>query len=300
MSDHPRSTRWPRSIAGSGLPHPILVDIARARSPTAIRAARPDHALAVPPHPAEPRCQRHQPAAAHQPRPGTDGDRAIPAHPQTIEFDLASGERGPRRTGGRDLSQTPAEADGSDRRQQRAAPSLVLATLAAGRDVAVSRGESVEIGGAFRVPAVLEQSGAPTRRRRDDEPHSTVRLRAGDHPRPGDDVAVVLKVHPSNYRADGFVETTPVADLATPGNPLVVDIGSGLIDADVPWLGGPPPAWLAGEPAAVQTLGGGARRDVQRRQAARRATGRDHRPPSRPRRRCAKHPLARALRCGGT
>ena len=65
-------------------------------------------------------------------------------------------------------------------------------------------------------------------------------------------------VHPSNYRVEGFVEGTSVAELATLGVPVVADIGSGLIDANCPWLGGPPPAWLAGEPAARQTLDDGA------------------------------------------
>ena len=86
-----------------------------------------------------------------------------------------------------------------------AAVLLVLAALAAGRDVPVSRGESVEIGGGFRVPEVMEQSGARLRRRRHDEPHPPRRLPPGDR-RAGADVALVLKVHPSNYRVDGFVE----------------------------------------------------------------------------------------------
>jgi L-seryl-tRNA(Ser) seleniumtransferase len=69
---------------------------------------------------------------------------------------------------------------------------------------------------------------------------------------------MVLKVHPSNYRVEGFVEETSVRELATLGVPVVADIGSGLIDATCPWLSGPPPAWLAGEPAALQTLADGA------------------------------------------
>jgi L-seryl-tRNA(Ser) seleniumtransferase len=110
----------------------------------------------------------------------------------------------------------------------------------------------------------------------------------------------VLKVHPSNYRIDGFVEDTPVSELATLGLPVVVDIGSGLLDANVPWLAGPPPAWLAGEPAAVQTLAdgaglvtfsgdkllGGPQAGVIAGRADLVAA-------------CAAHPLARALRPGG-
>ncbi len=122
----------------------------------------------------------------------------------------------------------------------------------------MSRGESVEIGGGFRVPEVIEQSGA-----RLVDVGTTNRTRLADYrkaiERPAADVALVLKVHPSNYRLDGFVEDTPVAELVTLGVPVVVDLGSGLLDATCPWLPGPhPPPWLAGEPAAVQTLAAGA------------------------------------------
>ena len=131
---------------------------------------------------------------------------------------------------------------------------LVLAALGAGRDVPVSRGESVEIGGSFRVPDVMEQSGA-----RLVDVGTTNRTRLGDYRRaldkPGVDAALVLKVHPSNYRVEGFVEETSVSELATLGVPVVADIGSGLIDASCPWMAGPPPAWLAGEPAARQLRG---------------------------------------------
>jgi L-seryl-tRNA(Ser) seleniumtransferase len=71
-------------------------------------------------------------------------------------------------------------------------------------------------------------------------------------------VAAVLKVHPSNFRIEGFVEGTTIAELATLDLPVIADIGSGLIDANCPWLGGPPPAWLHGEPAARQSLDDGA------------------------------------------
>src|SRR4029079_9005205 len=105
---------------------------------------------------------------------------------------------------------------------------------------------------------------------------------------------------PSNYRVDGFVETTPIDQLATLGVPLVADIGSGLVDADVPWLPGPPPAWLAGEPAAVQTLAARAAlvtfsgdKLLGGPQAGIIAGRRDLVAA------CAAHPLARALRCGG-
>jgi L-seryl-tRNA(Ser) seleniumtransferase len=180
-----------------------------------------------------------------------------------------------------------------------AAVMLVLAALAAGRDVPVSRGESVEIGGSFRVPDVMEQSGA-----RLVDVGTTNRTRLDDYrraiERPDVDAALVLKVHPSNYRVEGFVEETPVRELATLGVPVVADIGSGLIDANCPWLPGAPPAWLAGEPAALQTLADGAALVTfsgdklfggpQAGIIAGRADLVE---------RCQRHPLARALRPGG-
>ncbi|MCB0968187.1 MAG: L-seryl-tRNA(Sec) selenium transferase, partial [Ilumatobacter sp.] len=222
------------------------------------------------------------------------------ARAQTVEFDLATGERGSRqRAVGQLFARLCGAEDAIVVNNNAAAVLLVLAALAEGRDVAVSRGESVEIGGAFRVPEVMEQSGA-----RLVDVGTTNRTRLADYERaivrPGTDVALVLKVHPSNYRVEGFVEETSIAELATLDVPVVADIGSGLVDATVPWMRGAPPAWLTGEPAAVQTLADGAdlvtfsgdkllggpqagiivgRRDLVQR--------------------CAKHPLARALRCGG-
>ena len=246
-----------RSIADSGLPHPILVDIARAaiadRDPGSARARADEfrRTLLAP-------VVNATGVLLH-----TNLGRAPlavdhPARPQTIEFDLATGERGSRqRAVGQLFAKLCGAEDAIVVNNNAAAVLLVLATLAAGRDVAVSRGESVEIGGAFRVPEVLEQSGA-----RLVDVGTTNRTRLADYQRaivrPGNDIAVVLKVHPSNYRIDGFVESTSVSELAGLGIPIVADIGSGLIDADVPWLGGPPPAWLAGEPAALQTLEAGA------------------------------------------
>jgi L-seryl-tRNA(Ser) seleniumtransferase len=134
---------------------------------------------------------------------------------------------------------------------------LVLGALADGRDVAVSRGESVEIGGGFRIPDVLEQSGA-----RLVDVGTTNRTRLRDYAKAVEskknDIALLLKVHPSNFSVNGFVEETPVSQLATLGVPVVADIGSGFIDETCPWLSGPAPSWLAGEPAAKQALQAGA------------------------------------------
>ena len=69
---------------------------------------------------------------------------------------------------------------------------------------------------------------------------------------------MLLWVHNSNYRIVGFTSQPSVAELATLGVPVVADLGSGLLDATCPWLSGPPPSWLAGEPALRQTLEAGA------------------------------------------
>ena len=285
--------------SAGGLPHPILVELARA---AIAEGATDTYARRV----EEYRRSLLTPVVnATGVLLHTNLGRAPlahrqPARPQTVEFDLATGERGSRQ---RSVGQLFATLTGAESaiivNNNAAAVLLVVAALAAGRDVAVSRGESVEIGGAFRVPEVMEQSGA-----RLVDVGTTNRTRLSDYERaivrPGNDVAVVMKIHPSNYRVDGFVEETSVAELSTLDVPVVADIGSGLIDANVPWLKGAPPAWLAGEPAAVQTLADGA--DLVTFSADKLLGG--------PQagiivgradlvQQCAKHPLSRALRCGG-
>jgi L-seryl-tRNA(Ser) seleniumtransferase len=223
-----------------------------------------------------------------------------PGAATNVELDLATGERGSRHA---HCARLVARLCGAEAalvvNNNAAAVLLALAALGRGREVLVSRGESVEIGGGFRVPEVMEQSGA-----RLVDVGTTNRTRAGDYARalerPGADVALVLKVHPSNYRIEGFVEEAPVTALAVLGPPVVVDLGSGLLDAGCPWLPDGPPAWLAGEPAARQTLEGGAAlvtfsgdKLLGGPQAGVLA-GRADLVAA-----CAGHPLARALRPGG-
>jgi L-seryl-tRNA(Ser) seleniumtransferase len=115
-------------------------------------------------------------------------------------------------------------------------------------------------------------------------------------------VALVLKVHPSNYRVEGFVEDTTTAALAglSSAVPVVADIGSGLLDAACPWLDAGPPPWLEGEPAARQTLASGAALvtfsgdKLLGGPQAGIIAGRSELVEA-----CAAHPLARALRPGG-
>ena len=180
------------------------------------------------------------------------------ARASTLEFDLATGERGSRQSSIGKLIATMCGAEAAlVVNNNAAAIMLVLGALADGRDVAVSRGESVEIGGGFRIPDVLEQSGA-----RLIDVGTTNRTRLRDYAKAVDsrknDIALLLKIHPSNFSVNGFVEETPVSQLATLGVPVVADIGSGLIDETCPWLNGPTPSWLAGEPAAKQALQAGA------------------------------------------
>lgn len=147
-----------------------------------------------------------------------------------LELDLATGRRGERNRGVEALltALTCAEA-ALVVNNNAAALVLALAALARDREVVVSRGELVEIGGSFRIPEILAASGA-----RLVEVGSTNRTRLADYERAiGPGTAVLLKVFPSNFRQIGFVEAVEPAALAALGNargvPVLVDEGSGLL-----------------------------------------------------------------------
>ena len=218
-----------------------------------------------------------------------------------LELNMSTGDRGSRQsTVGKLLALLCGAESAIVVNNNAAAVLLVVAALANSRDVAVSRGESVEIGGNFRIPEVTEQSGA-----RLVDVGTTNRTRLRDYKKAidkrGNDIALVLKVHPSNYRVSGFVEDTPVAELATLSVPVAVDIGSGLIDNTCPWLESRAPSWLSNEPAARQTINDGAALVMfsgdklfggpQCGVIAGRADLIEA---------CVQHPLARALRPGST
>lgn len=288
-----------RSIADVDLPHPLLVDAARS----AIAAGDPDSARAV--ALAIRRAMLQRVVNATGTLLHTNLGRAPfgvdqPAGYRNLELDLATGERGSRQSLAPSLI---ARACGAEKaivvNNCASAVMLVLAALGRDRDIAVSRGELVEIGGGFRVPDVMEQSGA-----RLVEVGTTNRTRVGDYVRriddPATDVAIVMQVHRSNYTISGFTESPSTVELAGLGPPLVCDLGSGLLDAACPWLRDGPPSWLVDEPAVRQTLEAGA--DLvtfsgdkllggpQAGIIAGRAELVDS---------CAAHPLARALRPGG-
>jgi L-seryl-tRNA(Ser) seleniumtransferase len=203
-----------------------------------------------------------------------------------VEFDLRAGKRARRGAGALDALARAVPAAGAVHVVNNNAAALALAAtaLAAGREIVVSRGELVEIGDGFRLPDLLQSTGARIR-----EVGTTNRTSLDDYRRAvGADTGFILKVHPSNYVIEGFTSSVSVRDLAGLGVLVVGDIGSGLLrpspvlpdepDADS-WLragaglvtasgdkllGGPQAGLLLGAPEVVTRL--------------------------------ARHPLARALR----
>jgi L-seryl-tRNA(Ser) seleniumtransferase len=149
----------------------------------------------------------------------------------SIEYDLEAGARGRRDVHAEPLlcQLTGAEA-ALVVNNNAAATLLMLTALAQGREVIVSRGELVEIGGGFRIPDVMRQSGAVLR-----EVGTTNRTRAADYAAAiGDRTALLLRVHPSNFTIDGFTARPSLAELHHLAVrwqiPLVEDLGSGLLE----------------------------------------------------------------------
>lgn len=168
------------------------------------------------------------------------------AHYSNLEFDLATGERGSRYSHVEELlcRVTGAEA-ALVVNNNAAAVLLVLDTLCKGGEVIVSRGQLVEIGGSFRIPEVMEKSGAILR-----EVGATNRTHLRDYENAiNDQTVALLRVHTSNYRVVGFHKAVPLADLVALGRarnlPVIEDLGSGSFLDFSPW--GLPNA-NAGEP----------------------------------------------------
>jgi L-seryl-tRNA(Ser) seleniumtransferase len=242
-----------RSLADSGLPHPLLVDAARA----AIASGEPDDVV-----------DQVEQRRAGLLQPVINGTGVLlhtnlgraplavqqPATYTNLELSLSTGRRSSRQEHAGNLL---ARACGAEAalvvNNGAAAVLLMLAALAAGRPVVVSRGELVEIGGGFRIPEIMAMSRATLT-----EVGTTNRTRLDDYRAAATDAALLLKVHPSNYRLEGFVSSVAIDQLVDIGPPVVVDLGSGLLDAACPWLPGGPPEWLASEPAVRQSLEAGA------------------------------------------
>jgi L-seryl-tRNA(Ser) seleniumtransferase len=145
-----------------------------------------------------------------------------------LEYDLDKGQRGLRYDHvDRILCTLSAAEDSLVVNNNAAAVLLVLNTLAEGREVVVSRGELIEIGGEFRIPDIMKKSGAVLR-----EVGTTNRTRLSDYETAiSADTGLILKVHPSNYRIVGFTESVALPDLVALGKrravPVMDDLGSG-------------------------------------------------------------------------
>ena len=170
----------------------------------------------------------------------------------TLELDPASNERGGRL---QEISTLMRLLTGAEEtvvlNNNAAAVFLTLSALAAGREVIVSRGEAVEIGGGFRIPDVLRQSGAELV-----EVGTTNRTHASDYAAAlSDRTALILKVHPSNFRISGFTASSTIGELAALvaplGLPLVEDQGSGALLATEQF-------GLEHEPTIAESLAAGA------------------------------------------
>ncbi len=170
-----------------------------------------------------------------------------------LEFDLKEGKRGNRY---RKIEKMLTEITGCEAaavvNNNAAAVLLMLTTLAKGKEVVISRGELVEIGGSFRVPDVMTESGAVLK-----EVGTTNKTRAGDYEKAydADKTAMLLKIHTSNFKIIGFTESPSVKEIAevahSHGIPAGVDLGSGLI-YDLTSFG------LPHEPSVMECLKDGA------------------------------------------
>lgn len=147
-----------------------------------------------------------------------------------LEYELDTGQRGKRNSHVRELLTSLTGAESATVVNNNAAATLlILQVLAAGKEVIVSRGQLIEIGGSFRLPEIMSASGAILR-----EVGTTNRTRLSDYAKAiNDQTAALLRVHPSNYRVMGFTEETPIdeiAQLAHEHDLIVIDdLGSGAL-----------------------------------------------------------------------
>jgi L-seryl-tRNA(Ser) seleniumtransferase len=168
-----------------------------------------------------------------------------------LELDLESGERGSRHAHVEALLRELTGAEAAIVVNNGAGAVLLAAAALAGpgRAIVVARGQLVEIGGGFRIPEVIAQSGALLI-----EVGTTNRTRLADYERAlktHEDVGAIMRVHQSNFRTVGFVEEVPVEALCELGVPVIDDIGSG-------WLGGREGIAGVDEPLLQGSAGAGA------------------------------------------
>ncbi|HEX8744267.1 MAG TPA: L-seryl-tRNA(Sec) selenium transferase [Thermoleophilaceae bacterium] len=203
-----------------------------------------------------------------------------------LELDLGAGARGSRQSHAEAILRELTGAEAAIVVNNCAAAVLLAAAaLASGRELVVSRGQLVEIGGSFRVPDVVAQSGA-----RLVEVGTTNRTRLADYERAlGPDTGAIMRAHQSNFRTVGFVEEVEIEELCALGVPVIDDLGSGALAEGVPELAGEPGVRRSVEAGAAvvcfsgDKLLGGPQAGVM----VGRADAIE---------RCRTHPLARALR----
>jgi L-seryl-tRNA(Ser) seleniumtransferase len=155
-----------------------------------------------------------------------------------LELDLGDGRRGSRHEHVEALLRELTGAEGALVVNNCAAAVLLAAAALAGdgREIVVSRGQLIEIGGSFRIPDVVAQSGAALR-----EVGTTNRTRLRDFASAlGDATGAILRAHPSNFRAVGFVEDVSIEALCGLGVPVIDDVGSGVLADELPALADEP------------------------------------------------------------
>ncbi|MGI8427447.1 MAG: L-seryl-tRNA(Sec) selenium transferase [Actinomycetota bacterium] len=172
-----------------------------------------------------------------------------------LEYDLEASSRGSRYSHAMELLRAVTGAECAlVVNNNAAAVVLALRTLAQGREVIVSRGELIEIGGEFRLPDIMAESGAIMR-----EVGTTNRTHLSDYESAiNEQTAAIVKIHPSNFSVVGFTASVASAKLASlcraRGIIFIHDLGSGLLRHSI---GGTRPAWLTQEPSVEQALQAG-------------------------------------------
>src|SRR4051794_14245700 len=173
------------------------------------------------------------------PEAALDAVRSAAAGYSTLEYDAAAGERGSRHAHVEGLLRELTDAEAAIAVNNCASAVLLAAAALAGdgRDLVVSRGQLVEIGGSSRIPDVVAQSGA-----RLVEVGTTNRTRLEDYSGAlGPSTGAVMRAHQSNFRTVGFVEEVSIEELCGLGVPVIDDVGSGALAAGVPELADEPP-----------------------------------------------------------
>ncbi len=235
-----------RSLASEGVPPPaddvLLADAARLASQVSTGLTAVINATGVVLHT----------GLGRAPLPADAAEAAVRASAYSdLEIDRETGKRGKRSTRA-ELLLTAITGAGAALVVNNCAAALLLGlgALARRREVLVSRGELIEIGGEFRIPDIMAASGAKLV-----EVGTTNRTRVGDYRGAASDrTGLILKVHPSNYRVVGFTASPPTSELAALardlGVPFLYDLGSGMLER----VAGVPPE----EPSAREALADGA------------------------------------------